>query len=122
VDEPYQPLELPGGRASTLELRLEEGTSGSTRRRVRRGGGGPEFIVSLLGATLSKMEELHHRELTLEDVRAGIHRAVERAEGYLDRGDLPPGEAPSEIAVSVRDSGLADLRGVVVGPTNDVPP
>lgn len=103
---------------SSYRVEPQEGTSGMSQWRVVVGEDEPAFVVKLLGATLSKMEELHHRKLTPADIRVGIGRAVERARSEIEQ---EPEEARAEIPVMVRDSDLAELDGRVVGPTNDVP-
>lgn len=109
----------PEGALTGYRVEPQQGTSGLSKWRVGAPEGGTTFVVKLLGATLAKMEEMHHRKLTPSDIRVGIERAVTRARRELEH--VPPAELPEEVDVMVRDSDLAELDGRVVGPTNDVP-
>ncbi len=104
-----------------MEMSPVKETSGMIAFRVRLPDCEPTFIVSLHGATVAKMEEMHGRKMTEADLRLGIHRAVLRARGYLNRA-RSAGNEDQEVEVTVRDSDLSELGGTVVGPVNNVPP
>lgn len=105
-----------------LEMSPVKETPGMIALRVRLPDPGPTFIVSLHGATVAKMEEMHGRKMTEEDLRQGIYRAVSRAKSYLDCRWPASGEGPQEVDVTVRDSDLSELGDTVVTPVNNVPP
>ena len=118
----FKNLQLPDGSTLPLEYRVEKETPGMLRWRVRDPQGKPpEFVVTILGATISKMEELHQRKLSEEDMRVGIIRAILRAQKYLtarlDEGDQPP----DEEGVMIRDTDLAELMDSKTTRVNDVP-
>lgn len=119
--------EVPG-RVEALDLDLDwellEDTPGIAKWRVRpRRDDEPTFIVSILGATVAKMAGLHRRDLTSDDLREGVKRAIarERDYGNAKRQREEGEEVPEVIEVMVRDSDLAELDGKVVGPTNNTP-
>lgn len=99
-------------------VELTEETNGLSQWRVARPGGKPDVVVKLLGSIRAKMEEMHKRRLTSEDIRVALGRAVRRAERDIE---TDPKSSDSELEVMVRDSDLAELGGRVVGPTSGVP-
>lgn len=118
----FEKLEMPNGQALPLEYRVEEETPGMLKWRVRDPSGKPpEFIVTLLGATVSKMEELHGRKLNEQDLHVGIVRAILRTQDTL-RNRLSEGEEPpQEESVMMRDTDLAELKDSTTTRTNDIP-
>lgn len=120
--ETFEKLPLPDGMLIPLEYRIEAETSGMVKWRVRDPSGKPpEFVITLLGATVSKVEELHRRKLHDDDIRTGIIRALLRAQGYLDARLAEGGEPPKEEHVMIRDSDLAMLADSETTRVNDVP-
>lgn len=104
------------------EWELVEDTPGIAKWRIpARREDEPAFLVSLLGATVSKMAELHRRPLTLDDFHVGVRRAIARERGRVERKRREGEEPPDVVEVMVRDSDLAELDGKVVGPTNNTP-
>jgi hypothetical protein len=81
----------------------------------------PDFIVSLLGATVSKVEELHRRRLNDADIRVGIVHAILRAQEYLNSRLVDGGPRPDEETVMIRDTDLAELPDSKTTRVNDVP-
>lgn len=81
----------------------------------------PSFLAILLGATRTKMEKMHGRQLDHDDLNVGVRRAVLRAREQLEAPENAV-EGAEEVRVMVRDSDLAELRGRVVGPVAGVPP
>lgn len=120
----FEKLQLPEGMVLPLEYRLEEETDGMLKWRVRDPEGKPpDFIVTLLGATVSKMEELHNRrKLRAEDLRVGIVHAVLRAQAYLNARLAEGQEPPAEEAVMIRDIDLAELSDSKTTRVDNVPP
>lgn len=119
----FEKLRLPDGMALPLEYRVEQETSGSLSWTVRDPrGDAPEFRVTLLGATVSKMEELHRRKLSDEDIRVGIIHAVLRTQEYLN-ARRAAGQGPPRVeSVMIRDTDLAELSGSTVTRVDGVPP
>ncbi|HEY7819854.1 MAG TPA: hypothetical protein VIG29_16655 [Vicinamibacteria bacterium] len=85
---------------------VDTGTLGKYRVEQRgTAQAGPAFLVTLYGATCSKIELLGNRKLDSPDYLAAIKHAVEREIGYWqNRGQpLQQGEG-REIEVTVRDT------------------
>lgn len=76
--------------------------------------------MTLLGATVSKVEMLHRRRLNDDDIRVGIVRAILRAQEYLTSRNA--GETlPQEESVMIRDTDLAELADSTTTRVNHVP-
>ncbi len=105
---------FPAVRAGSEVLRdqeivrlVETGTLGKYRVAQRGSGqAGPAFLVTLFGATCSKIELLGIRKLGSRDYLAAVKCAIEREIGYWQsRGEpLPRGEGrPIEVTVRETD-------------------
>ena len=122
MQETFENLRLPDGTVTPLEYRVEDETSGMLKWRVRDPNGKPpEFVVTLLGATVSKVEELHRRKLDDADIRTGIMRAILRTQEYLNARSAQNIEPPEEENVTIRDTDLAELGDSKTVRVNDVP-
>jgi hypothetical protein len=122
MHETYEKLPLPSGSVLPLEYRVEQETAGMLKWRVRDPDGNPpEFLVTLLGATVSKVEELHRRTLNDDDIRIGIVNAILRAQEYLNARLAEGEEPPAEETVMIRDSDFAELTDSKTTRVNDVP-
>jgi hypothetical protein len=88
---------------------IDTGTLGKYRVQ-RRGSGqaGPVFLITLYGATCSKIELLGSRKLGWQDYVVAMKRAITREIGYwLNLGEpLPRGEERA-VEVTVRDTDFA---------------
>jgi len=88
---------------------IDTGTLGKYRVQ-RRGSGqaGPVFLITLYGATCSKIELLGSRKLGWQDYVVAMKRAITREIGYwLNLGEpLPRGEDRA-VEVTVRDTDFA---------------
>jgi hypothetical protein len=104
---------FPAVRAGSEVLRdreivrlVDTGTLG--KYRVGQQGtaqAGPAFLVTLYGATCSKIELLGNRKLDSPDYLAAIKHAIEREIGYWqNRGESLPRDEGREIEVTVRDT------------------
>ncbi len=85
---------------------VDTGTFGKYRVG-RRGSGqaGPVFLVTLFGATCSKIEMLGIRKLGSADYLAAVKRAIEREIGYWqNRGEPLPRDEARPIEITVRDT------------------
>ena len=88
---------------------VDTGTLGKYRVQQRgRGQTGPAFLITLYGATCSKIELLGFRKLGWPDYVAAMKRAIAREIGYWqNRGEtLPRGEVQA-VEVTVRDTDFA---------------
>ena len=88
---------------------VDTGTLGKYRvQQGGRGQGGPAFLITLYGATCSKIELLGFRKLGWQDYVAAMKRAIAREIGYWqNRGEpLPRGEDRA-VEVTVRDTDFA---------------
>lgn len=87
----------------------DTGTLG--KYRVGRRGSaqaGPAFLVTLYGATCSKIERLGNRKLDSADYLSAIKHAIEREIAYWqNRGESLPWDEGREIEVTVRDTDFA---------------
>jgi hypothetical protein len=88
---------------------VDTGTIGKYRVGQRGSAqAGPAFLVTLYGATCSKIELLGNRKLDTTDYLAAIKRAIEREIGYWqNRGESLPRDEGREIEVTVRDTDFA---------------
>jgi hypothetical protein len=108
ISEPFPAVEAGGEVLRDQELirLVDTGTLGKYRIQ-RRGSSqpGPVFLVTLYGATCSKIELLGVRKLGWQDYVAAMRRAIAREIGYWqNRGvPLPRGEERA-IEVTVRDT------------------
>jgi hypothetical protein len=85
-------------------------TLGKYRVQQRGSGkGGPAFLITLFGATCSKIELMGFRKLGWQDYLAAMKRAISREMQYWqNRGEaLPRGDEPP-IEITVRDTDFAD--------------
>ena len=109
--EPF-PAVLAGGevlRDHEILRLLDLGTLGKYRVR-RRGPGqaGPAFVVTLYGATCSKIELRSFRKLGWQDYVAAMKRAIAREIGYWqNRGEALPRNEERAVEVTVRDTDFA---------------
>ena len=88
---------------------VDTGTFGRYRVQQRGSGqSGQAFLVTLYGATCSKIELRLCRKLGWQDYVAAMRRAIRREIGYWqNRGEaLPLGEARA-IEITVRDTDFA---------------
>jgi hypothetical protein len=113
VAEPFPALRA--GKLVLKELELvrlvDERTLGMYRVQQRElGESGHVFLVTLFGATCSKVEMVGRRKLGWHDYRAAVRRAIEREIGYWQNGGEPlPRGAQQAVAVTVRDTDFAIL-------------
>lgn len=115
----FEKLQLPDGAVLPLEYRVE--ASGMLKWRVRDPAGNPpDFIVTLLGANVSKVEELHRRRLNNDDIRGIVH-SILNAQEHLDARLRGGGSPPKEKTVMILDTDLAELAGSKTTRVNDVP-
>lgn len=115
VSEPFPEVQVGKLVLKDLELvrLVEERTLGKYRVQQRGlGEGGHVFLVTLFGATCSKVELVSTRKLHGHDYRAALKRAIEREIGYWqNRGEpLPlPRGAQQAVDVTVRDTDFSIL-------------
>jgi hypothetical protein len=85
---------------------VETGTFGKYRVGPRGSGqAGPAFLVTLFGATCSKIELLGIRKLGSRDYLAAVKHAIEREIGYWqNRGEPLPRDEGRLIEVTIRDA------------------
>jgi hypothetical protein len=111
VSEPFPAVEA--GQLVLKELELvrlvDERTLGKYRVQQRGlGEGGHVFLLTLFGATCSKVEMVSRRTLGWHDYRAALKRAIEREIGYWqNRGESLPRGAQHAVDVTVRDTDFA---------------
>ena len=99
-----------------LEYRPLSLRSGLAKWRVQekdRSGEGSVFLVTLFGATRTKMEDILWRKLTEADIETAIQRAIAReTRKWRRRGaELPRGES-NPIEVTIRDEDFAPGRSI----------
>jgi len=88
---------------------VDTGTLGKYRVQQRGPGqAGPAFLITLYGATCSKIELLGFRKLGWQDYVVAMKRAIAREIGYWqNRGEpLPRGEDRA-VEVTVRETDFA---------------
>ncbi len=112
LSEPF-----PAVRAGSEVLRDQEilhlvdtGTFGKYRVQQRGSGqAGPAFLITLYGATCSKIELRASGKLGWQDYVAAMRRAVAREMGYWqNRGERLPGGDERAVEVTVRDTDFGD--------------
>jgi hypothetical protein len=88
---------------------VDTGTLGKYRVQQRGSSqSGPAFLVTLYGATCSKIELQLWRKLGWPDYVVAIKRAIAREIGYWqNRGEPLPGGEERPIEVTVRDTDFA---------------
>ncbi len=108
ISEPFPAVEAGSEVLRDRELirLVDTGTLGKYRVQQRGSGqAGPVFLITLYGATCSKIELLGVRKLGWQDYVVAMKRAIAREIGYWqNRGEpLPRGEERA-IEVTVRDT------------------
>jgi hypothetical protein len=95
-----------GLKALELVRLVDRQTLGKYRvQQVGVGENGLVFLVSLFGATCSKVEMLIGRRLDWRDYIAATRHAIERESGYWqNRGEPLSLSVPRSIDVTVRDT------------------
>ena len=88
---------------------VDTGTLGKYRVQQRGGGqAGPAFLLTLYGATCSKIELLGVRKLGWPDYVHAMKRAITREIGYWqNRGEALPRGDDRAIEVTVRETDFA---------------
>ncbi len=111
VSEPF-----PAVQAGSEVLRdreivrlVDTGTLGKYRVQQRGGGQvGPAFLLTLYGATCSKIELLGVRKLEWPDYVQAMKRAITREIGYWqNRGEALPRGEDRDVEVTVRETDFA---------------
>jgi hypothetical protein len=111
ISEPFPAVQAGSEVLRDRELvrLVDTGTFGKYRVQQRGGGqAGPAFLVTLYGATCSKIELLGVRKLGWQDYVVAMKRAIAREIGYWqNRGEpLPRGEDRA-VEVTVRETDFA---------------
>ena len=111
VSEPFPAVQAGSEvlRDQELVRLVDTGTLGKYRVQQRGSSQkGPVFLITLYGATCSKIELLGSRKLDWVDYVVAMKRAIAREIGYwLNRGEpLPRGEDRA-VEVTVRDTDFA---------------
>jgi hypothetical protein len=112
ISEPFPAVKAGGEVLRDQELirLVDTGTLGKYRVQQRGPGGqaGPAFLITLYGATCSKIELRGLRKLSWQDYVVAMKRAIAREIGYWqNRGEpLPRGEERA-VEVTVRDTDFA---------------
>jgi hypothetical protein len=112
VSEPF-PAVLAGSevlRDRELVRLVDTGTLGKYRVQPRGlGQAGPAFLVTLYGATCSKISLRGFRRLGWPDYVVAMKRAIEREVGYWqNRGELLPRARDRAVEVTVRESDFVE--------------
>lgn len=109
--EPFPALRVGELVLKDLELVrvVDKGTLGKYRVQQRGlGERGHVFLVTLFGATCSKVELMRSKKLGWRDYVTAMKRAIEREIGYWqNRGEPLPRGAQQEVVVTVRDTDFA---------------
>jgi hypothetical protein len=112
VSEPFPAVKAGSEVFRDQELLhlVDTGTFGKYRVQPRGSGqAGPAFLVTLYGATCSKIELRAFRKLGWQDYVAAMKRAVAREIGYWqNRGERLPGGDQRAVEVTVRDTDFGD--------------
>lgn len=89
---------------------VDTGTLGKYRVQQRGAGHkGPAFLVTLYGATCSKIELQGSRKLGWQDYVDAMGRAIARELGYWqNRGERLPEGGERAVEVTVRDTDFVD--------------
>lgn len=108
VSEPFPAVQAGGEvlRDHEIVRLVDTGTLGKYRVQGRGPGqSGPAFLITLYGATCSKVELLGRRKLGWQDYVGAMRRAIAREiEYWRNRGEpLPRGEERA-VEVTVRDT------------------
>lgn len=111
VSEPFPTVQAGSEvlRDQELVRLVDTGTLGKYRVQQRGPGqAGPAFLITLYGATCSKIELLGFRKLGWQDYVVAMKRAIAREIGYWqNRGEpLPRGEDRA-VEVTVRETDFA---------------
>lgn len=112
VSEPF-PMVQAGSevlRDREIVRLVDTGTLGKylVQRRGPGGQAGPAFLITLYGATCSKIELLGYRKLGWQDYVLAMKRAISREIGYWqNRGEPLPGSDDPAVEVTVREADFA---------------
>jgi hypothetical protein len=111
ISEPFPAVQAGSEVLRDRELvrLVDTGTLGKYRVQPRGlGQAGPAFLVTLYGATCSKIELLGFRRLGWPDYLQAMKRAIEREVGYWqNRGEPLPRGQDRAVAVTVRETDFA---------------
>jgi hypothetical protein len=111
VSEPFPAVQAGSEVLRDRELvhLVDTGTLGKYRIQPRGlGHPGPTFLVTLYGATCSKIELLGFRRLEWLDYLTAMKRAIEREVGYWqNRGESLPRGKDRAVEVTVRETDFA---------------
>lgn len=111
ISEPFPAVQAGGEVLRDQELirLVDTGTLGKYRVQQRAPRQeGPAFLVTLYGATCSKIELLGFRKLGWQDYVAAMKRAISREMGYWrNRGEALPRGEDRAIEVTVRETDFA---------------
>jgi hypothetical protein len=114
VSEPFPAVQAGSEvhRDRELVRLVDTGTLGKYRVQPRGlGQAGPAFLLTLYGATCSKIELMGFRRLGWPDYVAAMKRAIEREVGYWqNRGELLPRARDRAVEVTVRESDFVEQQ------------
>lgn len=116
VPEPFPDIQAGKVALQKLELVRLVDSRNFGKYRVQQQGGGegkPVFLVTMFGATCSKVELRSARKLGWNDYLAAMKHAIERESGYWQNRFEPllSGSIPLALDVTVRDTDFAVSPG-----------